>query len=164
MKDKANKIVEFYNSNNVNRIIEHLGIIILKSDLGSVKGFLQFYKNRYIIHVNYNIENESEIDMVIAHELAHYFLHKNMNCFEFNSNSLYFETKVEKEANLFASELLLTDNMLLEEFIYLESFTIKDISNYFNLSYELVELKFETLKLDDSFFKTHKEHTFEGGF
>lgn len=163
MKDKANKIVEFYNSNNVNRIIEHLGIIILKSDLGSVKGFLQFYKNRYIIHVNHNIENEPEIDMVIAHELAHYFLHKNMNCFEFNSNSLYFETKVEKEANLFASELLLTDNMLLEEFIYLESFTIKDISNYFNLSYELVELKFETLKLDDSFFKTQKEHTFEGG-
>lgn len=164
MKDKANKIVEFYNSNNVNRIIEHLGIILLKSDLGSVKGFLQFYKNRYIIHVNYNIENESEIDMVIAHELAHYFLHKNMNCFEFNSNSLYFENKVEKEANLFASELLLTDNMLLEEFIYLESFTIKDISNYFNLPYELVELKFETLKIDGSFFKQHKEHTFEGGF
>lgn len=54
--------------------------------------------------------------------------------------------------------------MLLEEFIYLESFTIKDISNYFNLSYELVELKFETLKLDDSFFKTQKEHMFEGGF
>lgn len=106
MKGKANKIVEFYNSNNVNRIIEHLGIIILKSDLGSVKGFLQFYKNRYIIHVNHNIENEPEIDMVIAHELPHYFLHKNMNCFEFNSNSLYFETKVEKEANLFASELL----------------------------------------------------------
>lgn len=164
MKDKANKIVEFYNSNNVNRIIEHLGIILLKSDLGSVKGFLQFYKNRYIIHVNYNIENESEIDMVIAHELAHYFLHKNMNCFEFNSNSLYFENKVEKEANLFASELLLTDNMLLEEFIYLESFTIKDISNYFNLPYELVELKFETLKIDGSFFKQHKERTFEGGF
>lgn len=163
MKDKANKIVEFYNSNNVNRIIEHLGIIILKSDLGSVKGFLQFYKNRYIIHVNYNIENESEIDMVIAHELAHYFLHKNMNCFDFNSNSLYFENKIEKEANLFASELLLTDNMLLEEFIYLESFTIKDISNYFNLSYELVELKFETLKLDDSFFKEYKERTFRGG-
>lgn len=164
MKDKANKIVEFYNSNNVNRIIEHLGIILLKSDLGSVRGFLQFYKNRYIIHVNYNIENESEIDMVIAHELAHYFLHKNMNCFEFNSNSLYFENKVEKEANLFASELLLTDNMLLEEFIYLEGFTIKDISNYFNLSYELVELKFETLKIDGSFFKQHKERTFEGGF
>lgn len=83
-----------------------------------------------------------------------------MNCFEFNGNSLYFENKIEKEANLFASELLLTDNMLLEEFIYLESFTIKDISNYFNLSYELVELKFETLKLDDSFFREYKERTF----
>lgn len=164
MKDKANEIIKFYNSNNVTRIIDYLGIILLKSNLGNVKGFLQFYNNRYIIHVNHNIENESEIDMVIAHELAHYFLHKNMNCFEFNSNSLYFEDKIEKEANLFASELLLTDNMLLEEFIYLESFTIKDISNYFNLCYELVELKFETLKLDDSFFKEHKEHTFEGEF
>ncbi|MFP3398794.1 ImmA/IrrE family metallo-endopeptidase, partial [Brevibacterium sp. SIMBA_078] len=74
-------------------------------------GFLQFYEeeNHYLIHVNEKFNYEK---LVIAHELGHFFLHKNVNTFKLANCSSVLENKLEHQADVFASEILLTDEML----------------------------------------------------
>lgn len=142
IKEEATRIVEFYNTNDPVAITEYLGILILKSDLGNVNGFLQYYSNHYIIHINQKIENEKLFDKVIAHELGHYFLHKHLNIFKMSLSTIAFTGKIEQEADNFACELLLPDKILKEEAIYIENMNHKEIAVYFNIDPDIVSLKY----------------------
>ncbi len=154
IKEKVHNIINFYSTNGPKTIADFLGIIILHSDLGSIEGFLQTYSNKYIIHVNTAIEDERKKDRIIAHELGHYFLHKHLNAFCINTHTLAFEATLENEANLFATELLLTDAMIYEELTFIQDMNVYELSAYFNLDLDIVKMK------HDLFFLTHKELTF----
>ncbi|MBL1226487.1 ImmA/IrrE family metallo-endopeptidase [Enterococcus sp. BWR-S5] len=142
IKEEAARIVDFYNTNDPVAIAEYLGILVLKSDLGNVSGFLQYYSNYYIIHINENIEDERALDRVIAHELGHYFLHKNLNIFKMSLSTIAFTGKIEQEADTFACELLLPDKILEEEAIYIENMNHKELAVYFNIDPNIVGLKY----------------------
>lgn len=154
IKNYVEKLTQFYSTNDPKKIADYLGIIILQSDLGSIDGFLQLYNHKYIIHLNNKIEFETQQEKVIAHELGHYFLHKHFNVFNTNTHSLSFESSLENEANIFSCELLLNDDMIRNELIYIESMTISEIAAYFNLDEEIIQFK------RDIFFLYRKEHTF----
>ena len=50
--------------------------------------------------------------MTAAHELAHYFLHKGINAFACRGLSgSYIKNKYERQAYIFAAELLIDDNI-----------------------------------------------------
>ncbi|MHC5217971.1 ImmA/IrrE family metallo-endopeptidase [Enterococcus sp. LJL128] len=142
IKEEATKIIDFYSSNDPVLIAEYLGIIILKSDLGAIKGFLQNYKNSYIIHINENIEDERTTDRVVAHELGHYFLHKHLNVFRLSLSTLSFTAKLEQEAETFACELLLPDRLLEEELTYIENMSYNEVATYFNIDPDILDLKY----------------------
>ncbi|MEG2937133.1 MAG: ImmA/IrrE family metallo-endopeptidase [Vagococcus sp.] len=142
IKEEASRIVDFYNTNDPVAIAEYLGILVLKSDLGSVSGFLQYYSNHYVIHINENIENERALDRVIAHELGHYFLHKNLNIFKMSLSTIAFTGKIEREADIFACELLLPDKILNEEAPYIENMNYKELAVYFNIDPDITSLKY----------------------
>ncbi|MBD5024233.1 metallopeptidase ImmA, partial [Xanthomonas citri pv. citri] len=76
-------------------------------------GLLQHDKatDQYLIHINENLQHQQ---FVIAHELGHYFLHKRLNTFKVVNCSKVLKDKLEHQASLFASELILTDKMLNE--------------------------------------------------
>ncbi|NSM92244.1 ImmA/IrrE family metallo-endopeptidase [Enterococcus faecalis] len=154
IKSKVEGIINFYSSNDPRRISEFLGIHILKSNLGNVEGFLQYYNHTYIIHINSNITDETTQDKIIAHELGHYFLHKHLNIFCVDMHTLAFEATLENEANIFATELLLNDSMLKEELPFIQNMNIYELSSYFNLDFDIVKMKY------DLFFLNEKEHTF----
>ncbi len=160
IKKEATAIIDFYGNNDPKQIIEYLGVLIIPSKLGKIKGFLQYHQNYFIIHINETIDSDIEIDKVLAHELGHYFLHKSLNCFKLKLHTLSFANKLEYEANLFASELLLTDEMLKKEYYYIESMNTKELSVYFNLDIDLVENKLTTIKKHANFFYTEKERAF----
>lgn len=151
IKKEAERIVDFYNTNNPTAIANYLGIIILDSNLGNVQGFLQYYDNHFIIHVNSTIESDSARDRVISHELGHYFLHKHLNIFKLTLNTLSFERTLENEADIFSCELLLTDQMIEQELVYIENMNTLELAMYFNLDFETVNKKYELQQIRNFF-------------
>ena len=51
-------------------------------------------------------------DVVIAHELGHALLHRKENCAFLQNHTLLLTSGIEREANQFAAELLISDDML----------------------------------------------------
>ncbi len=143
IKKKVHDIIKHYSTNDPKSIADLLGIITLKSDLGSVEGFLQEYTHNYIIHLNTSIEEKTKQDRILAHELGHYFLHRHLNIFKLSSHSLVFESSLEHEADIFSCELLLNDQMLKEEFNYIQGKNLAELAAFFNVDYEVVNMKYD---------------------
>lgn len=146
IKHKAENVIHEHGTNNVYQICEELSIVILKENLGSISGFLQYYKEKdtYLIHVN---KNSVHPNLIIAHELGHYYLHKNLNSFQMENCSLVLGNKLEIQANIFATELLLPDHVLTNELPNLHSWTLKQIASFFQLPLFVVEYKMEHINL-----------------
>jgi len=100
------------------RLCKELGIILLPKPLGTeptaIKGF--FYMNRRIKSITVNSDLPKVIQrIIIAHEIGHAVLHASCGINEFHDIGLYDESSImEKEANLFAAELMLRDEDVLE--------------------------------------------------
>ena len=50
--------------------------------------------------------------VVAAHELGHALLHRKENCAFIKNKTLLLTSGIEREANLFAAHLLITDDMI----------------------------------------------------
>ncbi|MCR5812050.1 MAG: ImmA/IrrE family metallo-endopeptidase [Lachnospiraceae bacterium] len=84
-------------------------------DLHSTKGFSRYFLRQYFVGINGNLPREQQ-RIVAAHELGHIVLHAQAL-----RNSPLFDTAVydkrsstEYEANLFAADLLLRDEDVME--------------------------------------------------
>ncbi|MDX6158072.1 ImmA/IrrE family metallo-endopeptidase [Bacillus subtilis] len=149
IKHKAQEIIKKNQTNNVSIICNNLSILRLESNLGNVNGFLQYCEEEgeYIIHIN---ENAGYRNFVIAHELGHYFLHKKLNSFKLSNCSVSLEEKLEQQANIFASELLVTDKMILDANINFNEYTLNEIASYFRVPSFVIKHKIEQLKFSSS--------------
>ncbi len=88
--------------------------------------------------------------MTLAHELGHSILHPDVDTFELKKVAPHFLAKYENEANIFAAEFLLGDDIL--EKYPCES--IYDIAREECVSVDLVKLKLSNLdksKLENHF-------------
>ena len=116
---KVKSLKRKYKTNNPFLLCESLNIKIFIKDIGFVKGYYkQILRKKYIV-LNEKLDGLS-MKIVLAHELGHAILHKKeinlmKETFMFPKNS-----KVEKEANQFAAELLL-DEFLTDEYINFSS-------------------------------------------
>lgn len=147
IKHKAERVIQEHGTNDVYEICDNLNITILKSNLGRIKGFLQYYKKQhhYLIQVNQSFQKFSKI--IIAHELGHYFLHKNLNTFKMENCSLVLGEKLEHQANTFATELLLPDYVLANETSQLQNWSLDQIASFFQIPLFIVEHKIKHMNL-----------------
>lgn len=129
---RVKNLKEKYGTSNPFLLCKFLKIVVIYQDLGDLKGFSIKYLRRKLICLNENL-NETDCKIVCAHELGHCMLHqlKDMN-FMMNHTKLIRTSNLEKEANLFAIELLYDE--IHNEYIYKS-----DIS--FEVLEELKELK-----------------------
>lgn len=129
---RVRNLKEKYGTNSPFLLCEFLKILIIYQDLGNTKGFSIKYLRKKLICLNENL-NEIDAKIVCAHELGHCMLHqlKDMN-FMMSHTRLIRTSILEKEANIFAIELLYDD--IHDEYIYKS-----DIS--FEVLEELKELK-----------------------
>lgn len=72
-----------------------------------------FLKNHKCIFLNEDLE-EHERTLVMAHELAHSIMHRKENCYFIRNKTLLLTSKIEIEANMFAAELLISDDLIYE--------------------------------------------------
>ena len=138
IKKIVNRYVRKYNTRNPFELADYLGVQVMIGNLGSRSGCYMFLKNHKCIFLNENLD-EYEMRVVMAHELGHAILHRKENCYFIRNKTFLLTSKNEVEANTFAAELLIPDEILLEN----KNYTIKQFSRLLKYSENLVELKLQ---------------------
>lgn len=141
MRGDIREIVAYYkrkyNTNNPFIIAENLNILYQFGNL-DFEGCYMYLKNHRYIFLNYDL-TEKESYLVMAHELGHAILHPRQNCYFIRNKTLLLNSKIEIEANKFAMELLLPDELLWE---YAEAgFTQEQIARITGFHEKLIELR-----------------------
>jgi Zn-dependent peptidase ImmA (M78 family) len=138
VKDIVRQLIKIHKSNDPFQIAKEKNIIVLFADLGNTLGFYSSYKRVQFIHLN-NQLNEKQQRFVCAHELGHAVLHPKSNTPFLRANTLFSVEKLEVEANTFAVELLLPDEVISQ--YQNTDITIYDVAEIHNVPKELVHLK-----------------------
>lgn len=105
--------VKKYETRNPFRLAEYLNVFVHVGPLGNRAGCYMFLKNHKCIFLNEDL-NEQENMLVMAHELAHSIMHRKENCYFIRNKTLLLTSKIETEANMFAAELLIPDDLIYE--------------------------------------------------
>ena len=141
---KAKKIIRRAGSREPDRIIKELGITVIKAPFKKQKGVYKIIeRNRYIFL-------KEDLDpvmrgIVLLHEVGHDTLHRKeasifqeFDLFDMKTN------RMEYEANLFAAEIMLPDEEILE-YIY-QGYDAEKIARAMYSDINLVALKVSELR------------------
>lgn len=137
VKDKVVNLIKRYKTTNPFELAARKNIHIIWWDLHEeINGYYKYdRRNRYIV-INQNLNFELKL-FVCSHELGHAILHTRINTPFMHRNTLMSVDKIEVEANKFAVELLMPDN-LIKEYSHL---SIYDVARIANVPQEVVHLK-----------------------
>lgn len=137
VKKKATYYRKKYNTANPFKIANALGIEVMVCDIGTRLGCYMYIKKSKCIWINESLEEKDRL-LVMAHELGHAVLHPKENCY-FLRNHTLLNTRVEQEANQFAVELLISDDMILEA--VQNQYTLDQCSRLWGYRKEFVKLR-----------------------
>lgn len=134
---------------NILKIAEANDINVFKADLEKkILGAIHYDKDvkKYSIILNQNQDSKQQ-RFTLAHELGHFFLHKNiLEADELHIDVMYrIEDAEEKEVDYFASALLM-NRMLLEK-MYENNPSIRELAEMFDVSISVMTLRLDTLGL-----------------
>ena len=113
IKGTVETLIKKYNTTDPFAIANALGIRIVYENLGAIYGYFDVHFRVKKIHLNNSID-ESLLHFVCAHELGHSVLHPDLNTPFLSKYTLFSIDKIERQANTFAVELLLPDDILTE--------------------------------------------------
>ncbi|MGF7046338.1 Zn-dependent peptidase ImmA (M78 family) [Paenibacillus sp. DS2015] len=99
-----------YGTNNPFDISSQKNILIFYEELGDIWGYYNLFVRVPMIHIN-NELTEFNSRFTCAHELGHYILHPNVNTPFLKKNTLFCVSKIEREANHFATHLLIGNDV-----------------------------------------------------
>ena len=143
---KANRLVNELGTRNPQTMARELGIEIIPLGFKRQRGAYKVLMRNRFIFIKSDLHPVME-NIVLSHEIAHDILHrdeairaggfKEFNIFDMRQN------RMEYEANIFASQISLPDDEILE---YIEQgFDIQQIARAMHSDINLVALKTDTL-------------------
>lgn len=112
--------IEYASEFGINNLLYARGIdIILATKIVGSEARISMKGDKSLISISEGIKQQSRINFILAHELGHYELHRNLleaiHLDDYNSlNSWFSGGHHEIEANYFASELLMPKNKFIE--------------------------------------------------
>jgi len=131
-RKKIRAIIAYYErmigSRDPIRIAKFAGIGIVICQLDELSGFYKLIKRKKWIFINEDLMDTDMFRVVVAHELGHAFLHRTKECAFIKNHTLLLTSWVEREANMFAAELLIPDDFD-DGFVYPKE--LLDIKNKF---------------------------------
>lgn len=131
--------LEKFKTTNPFEIASKINIHIIEWDLHEeINGYYKYDRRNRFIVINRNLSEEWK-RVVCAHELGHAILHTRLNTPFMRRNTLFSVDKIEREANRFAAELLISDNS------FKDLNNIYEIASLHDVPVELVQLKREKL-------------------
>lgn len=135
----AKKLMAKYGTDNPFALAKALRIELMVRPLGSIKGFYKMIYRNAFIFLNKDL-GRREARVVLAHEIGHHVLHKEFAAFGFEEASLFSPAgRREYEANLFAAELLISDEEIRD--LAAENYTTAQMARILRLDESFVALK-----------------------
>ena len=143
----ANALTNKYQTRNPYRLCEALDVRIRLIDLGQDIKAYYFYQSRIRNIVINTRVSETIRRILVAHELGHDRLHKETAMLKgFQELELFDTAKpAEYEANIFAAQVLIADNEVLE-LLNDEGKSFFDVARELNIPAALLDFKFRILK------------------
>lgn len=135
-KIAAERLIKKYRTNCPFQIAREMGVNIQFERLKNTLGYFNTYKRIKIIHINQEL-TEQDQRFTCAHELAHSVLHVAVNTPFLQRSTLFSVSKIEREANTFAVELLLPDSL----FQRFKETTLSTLAEMHGIPHELAKLK-----------------------
>jgi Zn-dependent peptidase ImmA (M78 family) len=140
IKSVVEKIKRKYKTSEPFELCSLMGITVLYSDLGSIRGIYQYKYKKRMIHINCNLDSYLK-RQVCAHELGHAVLHRKTNTVFLDAFTYLPVEKVEIEANIFAAELLIGD---IDPKHY-EGYCLSQVASCLEVSEKMMEYKVKYL-------------------
>lgn len=139
IKDIVEELVKKYKTNDPFVLAECLNINVVKWDLHpDILGFYKYEKQNKWIFLNSNT-NEKDQSFTCRHEIGHVVLHSRINTPHLRKDTMFSINRLEREANTFAVELMIPDNLWLELSKAYPSFS--ELENYLGLPEEILRIK-----------------------
>lgn len=113
INDTVQRLKTKYRTSDPYELADALGIIVLRENLGTIKGYYNKPYRMKQIHINQDLSRHEQ-QYTCAHELGHAVLHPDSNTSFLQEHTFFSIDKLEKEANAFAVDLLIDDSVLLE--------------------------------------------------
>lgn len=136
VREIVESIVQKYDTRSPYELADLMGIQIVKCELGTIRGYY-FKKFRLkLILLNYNLEYDEE-RFVLAHEIGHSVMHPDTNTNFWERYTFLSTQRLEIEANKFAIELLIPNEVILENWRY----TTSQLARLTGYSEELIKLR-----------------------
>lgn len=143
IKKCVKRLVKKHGTRDPERLAKEMGIHVRYRQYGPLtKGYyINLIRNKYIV-VNSDLCYE-ERRIVIAHEIGHAILHRNQNIYFIREHTLFPTGIYEIQANKFAAELLIDDDLI--DLKTLEGYSLEEISKMYKVCKELIEYKFDLI-------------------
>jgi len=146
IQNVANKLIKKFDTRDPFQLCQAIGVEVFYADLGSLKGMYKYLKKNRFAVINENLDPFTKT-LVCAHELGHDILHQNLArkvCLQ--EFILYdMKSRPEYEANLFASEILLPDDIILN--LARDGYDIEQISKELCTDINLIALKVSSMNI-----------------
>ncbi len=136
IKKRANELAGKFQTRNPFEIIQGLNVILVFAPLIDTRAFYQYFQRNNIIYIDENLLYREKI-FECAHEMGHMFLHKKANAIFMDTRTGFNTSRYEKEADIFAMDLLVEDNILIEY----QDYSIEQLSRLLGYEKRLIELR-----------------------
>ncbi|KAF1083948.1 hypothetical protein SPSYN_02860 [Sporotomaculum syntrophicum] len=146
---QVTQIKQKYDQGDPYRLCRDLNILLLTEAMGSrprdCKGFFLYQARQPVITVNSDLAEELQ-RIILAHEIGHAVLHRKASKIRaFHDFALFDETsRYEYEANIFAADYLMDDNVVLD--LLNEDISFFGAASLLEVPAELLDFKFRVLK------------------
>lgn len=142
IKSRVDSLVRRCGTTDPFEIADQIGILYQFGE-SKYEGCYMFLKNHRYIFLSNRLTDE-EKRLVMAHELGHAVLHRKENCYFIRNKTLFLESKIEKEANIFAADLLISDEILFEAIS--REYTVQQLARLSGCCEEIARISLEQLK------------------
>ncbi len=133
----AIQLMAKYKTNNPFELAERKNINVVTKELHEdIGGFYLYMRKSQYIFLNSSLSDEETL-FVSAHELGHALQHTRTSTPFLRRKTLFSVDKIEMEANKFAVELLMPDDLLLEY----RHLSIYDLAKIVKVPNEVCHLK-----------------------
>lgn len=142
IKKKADELARRFQTRNPFEIIRGLNVILVFAPLIGTRAFYQYFQRNNIIYIDENLSHHEQM-FECAHEMGHMFLHKKANSIFMDTRTGFITNRYEKEADTFAMDLLVGDNILAEY----QEYSMEQLSRLLGYEQRLIELRLKNFNI-----------------
>ena len=136
IKKLTDALVRKYRTRDPFEIIRGMNVILVFAQLIDTRAFYQYFQRNNIIYIDNSLSRHEQA-FECAHEMGHMLMHKKMNTIFMDTRTGFNTDRLENEADTFAMNLLIGDDVLVEY----EGYTIGEVSRFLGYERRLVELR-----------------------